>query len=133
MALQAHVLDDLVEGKEVGRRRGRPVWGPLDRPVTCADGLLAVTAEDDEAFARLCRSCGVDPAGAARREVERTVITRLAEDTATSWEERLGEAGIAAAVVCRDLAEVPADPRLADLFEPLGMGGVAPRTPWTFS
>ena len=132
MALQAHVLDELVEGKEVGRRGGRPVWGPLDHPLPCAEGLLAVSAEDDDAFDRLCRACSVDPAGAARTAVEGQVVEHLADDTAARWEERLLEAGVAAAVVCDDLAAVPADPRFADLFEPVGIGGLAPRSPWTF-
>lgn len=132
MALQAHVLDELVEGKEVGRRGGRPLWGPLYRPLPCADGLLALSAEDDDAFARLCRACRVDPAGAARTTVEGQIVDRLAEDTAGRWEARLVDAGLPAAAVCDDLAAIPADPRFAALFEPVGIGGLAPRSPWTF-
>jgi CoA:oxalate CoA-transferase len=133
MALQAHVLEDLIDGKEVGRRGGRPVWGPLDRPLETTDGLLAVTVEDDETFERLCRRCHVDPSAGARTTVERRVAEQLAAGTAAGWEDRLNGSGIAAAAVCTDLAEVAADPRLSHLFEPVGIGGVAPKAPWTFA
>ncbi len=119
MALQAHVLDAMAAGKEDGRLRGRPVWGPLDRPVATADGFLAVSAEDDERFARLCRQCDVDPDAAPRAALEAHVATRLAGATAAQWEERLLDAGVPAARVCEDLAAVPADPRFAPLFEPV--------------
>jgi CoA:oxalate CoA-transferase len=132
MALHAHVLEDMAAGKEVGRRDGRPVWGILDRPLPTADGLLAVSADDDEAFARLCRVCAVDPGAATRPEIERRIAARLGEDTARRWAERLAGAGIPAAAVCVDLTEVPADPRLSGLFEPVG-DGVAPRAPWSFT
>jgi crotonobetainyl-CoA:carnitine CoA-transferase CaiB-like acyl-CoA transferase len=132
MALQAHVLDDLVDAKVVGRRAGRPLWGVLDRPLATGDGLLAVTVDDDDAFARLCRTCDVDPAGAARSTTERRVAERLTEHPAGTWEEALVDAGVPAAVVCRDLAAIPADLRLSHLFEPVGIGGVAPKSPWTF-
>ncbi len=131
MALQAHVLDDLARGKEVGRRDGRPVWGLLDRPVATTDGALMVSADDDERFELLCRLCDVDPAGASRAVTERRIVDRLAEGMAADWEEKLVEAGIAAAVVCGDLATIPADPRLSALFEPVGERGLAPRSPWS--
>ena len=132
MALQAHVLEAMAGGKEDGRHRGRPVWGGLDRPIATADGLLSVSAEDDERFARLCRRCAVDPDAAPRAALEAQVATRLAGATAAQWEERLLDAGVPAARVCQDLAAVPADPRFAPLFEPVA-GGVAPRSPWCFS
>jgi crotonobetainyl-CoA:carnitine CoA-transferase CaiB-like acyl-CoA transferase len=132
MSLQAHVLDDIASGREKGRSNGRPRWGALDRPVATADGMLALSVEDDVGFGRLCRLCGVDPTGAPRAVIEELVTARLASADARTWESRLTGEGIAASVVADDLAGVAADPRLAELFEPVGTGGLAPRSPWTF-
>lgn len=132
MALQGHVLDDVTTGKEDGRRHGRPVWSTFDRPVPTADGDLMVSVDGDEAFARLCRLVGVDPAGGARSTVERRVFVRLREGVAADLAEQLSGAGVPAAAVCGDLAAVPADARFAALFEPVGDRGVAPRSPWEF-
>lgn len=132
MSLQEHVLDDMARGKEEGRRDGRPVWGTLDRPVPTADGDLMISADDDESFGRLCRLLEVDPAGAPKDLTDRRLYVRLRESVAADSEHLLLGAGIAAAVVCADLADVPADPRLSELFEPVGMGGLAPRSPWSF-
>ena len=135
MAVQAHVLEAMAEGKEDGRRDGRPVWGALDRPLPTTDGMLVVSVDDDESFERLCRVCEVDPAANSRAGAVELLAARLAEGTAAGWEDLLTGAGVAASVVCDDLATVPADPRLSDLFEPVGLGdvgGVAPRSPWTF-
>jgi crotonobetainyl-CoA:carnitine CoA-transferase CaiB-like acyl-CoA transferase len=131
MALQAHVLADLAGGTEKGRRHGRPCWATLDRPLPTAEGELVVSADDDDSFRRLSEVCGVDPSAGPRSATERMVTTRLRQAGARRWEDRLCDAGVAAAVVCDDLASIPADPRLAALFEPVGMGGLAPRTPWT--
>jgi len=135
MALQAHVLDDMAKGKEDGRREGRPLWGPLDRPIPTASGYLMVSADDDERFERLCELSDVDPAGgASRNTTERRIVGRICDGSAADWEHSLTAAGVPASVVCEDLAAVPADPRLAALFEPVGIGGLAlaPRTPWAF-
>lgn len=124
VALQAHVFDGLAHGSERGRRRGRPVWDDLDRPVPTAGGLLAVTADN---LRDLCDAVGMDgDAGAGR------VRAHLAEATAAEWEARLNAAGVPAAAVCDDLAAVPGDPRFAGLFEPVGDGGFAPCSPWDF-
>jgi len=132
MALQAHVLRDIADGKETGRRLGRPVWGVLDRPVATAEGMLALSVEDDESFRRLCGLCDMDPAAAPRAATELRLADRLREGCAAEWEERLLGAGVAAAVVTARLDAVPADPRFAALFEPVGIGGLAPRSPWSF-
>ena len=131
MALQAHVLEDLAQGKETGRRDGRPVWGILERPIATADGSVMVSVDDDESLERLCRLCGGDRTGAPRAVTERRVADRLREGVASEWEETLLGTGIAAAVVSDDLAAIPADPRLSALFEPVGEGGLAPRSPWS--
>jgi len=134
MALQAHVLDDMAKGKEDGRRDGRPVWSPLDRPVHTVEGALMVSADDDRRFERLCELSDVDAAGASREATERRIVDRIQESPAADWERALIGAGVPASVVCDDLADVPADPTLAGLFEPVGIGGLAlaPRTPWSF-
>lgn len=132
MAAQAHVLEALASGQEEGRRRGRPVWGPLDRPLQAADGPVVVSVEDDAAFRRLCRLCQVDPDGRPRAVVEELVARRLATAPGGQWEEALTQAGIACAVPASDLAALAADPRLAGLFEPLAAGAVAPASPWVF-
>lgn len=132
MTLQAHVLDDMAGGKEDGRRDGRPVWGVLDRPLPTADGMLTVSMDGDESFRRLCELCQVDAAGGSRVSTERRVAARLRDRRAPEWEELLVGAGVPAAVVRDDLADVPADPRLSDLFEPVGIG-LAPRSPWSFT
>ena len=85
----------------------RPVWGPLDRPLATAEDYLM--ADDPTAIAG-----------------------HLRERKAADCEEELLAAGIPAAVVCDDLATLPRDPRLSDLFEPVG-GGFAPRSPWSFT
>ncbi len=134
MSVQAHVLDDMAKGKEDGRRDGRPVWGPLDRPIPAADGDLMISADDDESFERLCQLSDVDPAGASRDSTERRIVDRIRKGPAADWESSLIAADIPASVVCGDLADVPSDPRLGGLFEPVGIGGLAlaPRTPWAF-
>ena len=132
MALQAHVLDAMAADKEEGRREGRPVWGVLDRPIVTADGTLVVTVEDDDAFRRLCQVCEVDPAGAPRAGTEERLAACLATGPGAGWAELLPRAGIPAAVVAEHVATVPADPRVSDLFEPVGIGGLAPRSPWSF-
>ncbi len=130
MAAQAHVLDDMARGKEDGRRDGRPVWGSLDHPIPTTDGDLVVSAEDDADHARLGELFRVRPG--PREVMDRQICDRLRDGTAADSEAMLTDAGIPAAVVCNDLAGVPADPRLAGLFEPAGGTCVAPRSPWTF-
>lgn len=129
MALQASRLGDVA----AGRTDGRPRWGPLDRPVPAAGGTLVVAAEDDAALRALCEACGVDPTAAPRGATEEAVAARLAARPAAWWEAELAAAGVPCAVACDDLAAVPADPRFAALFEPVGTGGLAPRNPWAFA
>ena len=127
MTLQAPALDAVAAGKG----DGRPRWGPLDRPVLTAEGVLVVTVEDDDAFRTLCRACEVDPTGAPRSATEAALCRRLASVPAARWMDVLPAAGLPCALAPDDLAAVPADPRLAALFEPVG-AGVAPRGPWAF-
>jgi crotonobetainyl-CoA:carnitine CoA-transferase CaiB-like acyl-CoA transferase len=133
MAAQAHVLEPLATGADHdARRAGRPVWGPLDRPVPVPDGALVVSVEGDDGLARLCALCGVDAAG-SRPATEQRVAERLGTRPAQHWEEVLVAGGVACAAVSDDLAAVAGDARLAGLFETLGAdaGGCrAPASPW---
>ncbi len=133
MALQAHVLEPLAGGREAGRRLGRPVWTVLDHPLATADGVLVVSLDRDDDLRRLCRACGVVTDGGSRTDVELRVAERLAGGVTADWEECIAAAGVACAAVCTDLAALPADPRLAGLFEPLGGTAWAPVAPWRFA
>ncbi len=128
MALQAHVLAAEAGGREEGRCRGRPLWGPLDHPLATVEGTLAVDVADG-GLARLGAVCEVDPEAPG---APRLVAERLARRPAAAWAPRLREAGVPAEVVASDLATVVADPRLASLLEPAGDGGCVPRSPWRF-
>jgi crotonobetainyl-CoA:carnitine CoA-transferase CaiB-like acyl-CoA transferase len=143
MALQAHVFDGLSAGRAqqssphdgvasdpAGRREGRPVWGPLDRPVECPDGSLVVSIDDDLAFRRLCDLAGVDGSDGPRAVVEARLAEQLRDGPAGKWEELLVDAGVPCAVASTDLAALHGDPRVASLFEPLSDGCSAPASPW---
>jgi crotonobetainyl-CoA:carnitine CoA-transferase CaiB-like acyl-CoA transferase len=140
MALQAHVLADL-GGDEAGDADpgaassgrsgsgGPPRWGPLDVPVEAADGFLAVAVSGKD-LPRLCDLCGVVPRHRPRPDLEREVVQRMAARPVEAWREELHAAGIGCARVATDLASIPADPRLAALFEPLAGTCRAPSSPW---
>ena len=134
MAVQAHVVEALAAGTEVGRRDGRPLWGSLDGPITTADGLLVLGVEDDACFRALCQLCQVDPDGTPRALAERRVAERLAAAPAAQWEAPLAAAGIPCwrGQPDLDLAALTIHPRLAALFEPLAGPSRAPGTPWRF-
>jgi hypothetical protein len=135
MAVQAHVVEALAAGREVKRNQGRPLWGALERPVPTNDGLLAVSADGEAPFARLCRLCGVDPGAVSRPTAEERVAERLATAPAQKWEEALVEEGIGCWALPEhlDLAGLPDDPRLTGLFEPLAGTSRAPTSPWRFA
>ncbi len=122
MSLEAHVLDAVASGREAGRLDGRPLWGPFDRPLDTADGLLSVTVSTDEDRARLGRVCGATWPG------EATIVERLRHRPAQHWEDVLLAAGIPAAVVCRDLSDLGPG-RLGDLLDP-AEGCFVPAAPW---
>ena len=131
MALQAHVLDALARGGERGRRRrGRPLWTLLDHPLPTADGLIALGVEDADDLHRLCAACDVAPDASAPTGIETRIAERIAGGVSADWEERIATAGMPCADVCTDLARLPADPRLAGMFEPLGGTAWAPNAPW---
>ena len=124
MALQAHVLEALRAGREQGRRHGRPLWTEIDHPLPTADGHVAleIGAEDAE---RLCRALDL-PLTATPA----AIAERIAAGVSAEWEERLVAAGLSCAAVRTDLATLPADPRLAGMFEHIGGTAWAPSAPW---
>lgn len=131
MTLQEPVLTALAEGRDDDRRRdGRPVWGPLDRPLETTDGFVAVDVTDTD-LGRVCEAVGVDP-GTGGPAVHRRVAERLRSRPAAEWEQRLAPAGVPCATVASDLTDLPAGDRLGHLFEPIGGSGRAPRPPWAF-
>jgi crotonobetainyl-CoA:carnitine CoA-transferase CaiB-like acyl-CoA transferase len=132
MTLQAHVLEALRAGRESSRVRGRPVWGPLDRPLRTADGYIAIDAGEDGAFARLSRLCELEPRGASRLETETAIAERVRTGPSSQWEKALYEARIPCAAICSQLDKLAENPELAPLFEQLGGTSRAPRSPWRF-
>lgn len=135
MALQAHVLEALVDGREQGRSGGRPLWRLLDQPLPADDALVVASVDDDDSFRRLCQLCGVEALTSSREEAERKVLSCIAGHSAQHWQRELSEAGIACEVIPHqlDLASLPSDPRLSGLFEVLAEECQAPAAPWHFS
>lgn len=131
MDLQAPVLDAMAAGREQGRRAGRPTWGPLERPVETADGFVAVGA-DGRARSVLRRLCGVADAAGDGASTEALIARRLGHLGAAEWVDRLGEAGVPAAVVVEDLATLPGDPCVGPLLQHVEGACWAPGPPWRF-
>jgi len=125
MALQEPVLRAMVLAGERGRRTGRPVWGPLDRPLRTAEGWLAVGIEGDGARRRLAQACG---AGAT--DGDDALAARLGARTAAEWEVELRRAGVPAAAVCDDLAGLAGDLLAAGMLERVGESCWMPAAPW---
>jgi crotonobetainyl-CoA:carnitine CoA-transferase CaiB-like acyl-CoA transferase len=135
MATQAHVLEALSTptGANPARPGGRPVWGPLDRPIAADGGSLVLSLEGDADLRRLCEVCGVEESRGSHRNTEQRVADSIATASPRHWAKLLGDAGILCAIVSSDLADVPGDPRLAPLFEPLSPTCRAPATPWVLT
>ena len=130
MAAQAHLLEPLAAGSDLpGRRGGRPVWGPLDRPMAADTGSLVVTVETSADLERLSLVCGVGRA-ASGPGLEEAVAQRLGKGSAAEWEEALVDAGVPCSLVSTDLAALGADERLEPLLEPLAGTCRAPASPW---
>ncbi len=128
LTLQRPVLDGIAAGREDCRRRGRPLWGPLDRPIPTADGFLAVWAGDPGTRDRLAAACGLHSSADDER-----IEVRLRTRAGTEWEPLLRERGVPAAVVQDDLRGLPRDPAVAPLLEPIDGGAWAPAAPWRFA
>ena len=131
MALQSHVLRAIATGQEMGRSQGRPLWGPLDKPIETADGFLVIGIEDQSMLRRLSMVCDLATTDDEER-LEEKICERLRSGSAVEWESLLSEAGIPAAVVNRDLASLPRDPHVAGLLERAENGSWVPANPWQF-
>jgi len=131
LILQAHVLQAMARGQEAGRRRGRPLWGILDRPLATADGFLILEAVGEPAQRRAAKLCGLGSL-AGDGLLERQIAERLRTRPAAEWESVFNAAGIPAAVVRSDLGALPEDPRAAGLLEHADGACWVPRAPWRF-
>lgn len=121
LELQAHLVDDAA---------GRPVWGLLDRPLPTADGYLQLAVGDDGALQRLAGCCGIS--GRTGREgVEQQIAACVAAHPGEAWEPLLADAGIAAAPVRTDLADLAGDPSMSQFFDDIQSCRL-PAAPWTF-
>lgn len=126
LALQDDVIEGIVSGHEKGRREGRPLWSALDRPLATVDGYLTLGIDNAGAFRRICGVCDTDP----RHATPGALALQISLASGDHWEKLMADAGVPCAVVCTDLAELPSDRRLADLFEVLADTCQAPRSPW---
>ncbi|MFI9270691.1 CoA transferase [Kitasatospora sp. NPDC052896] len=109
---------------------------PLDAPVpplapegpfACATGSLALALPTAAAVRTLCAALGIDaePVGLPAR-----IADRLREHPAEAWPARLARYGVESTVVRENLADLPADPRLAKQLHQGLYAGVLP--PWRF-
>ena len=128
VALQEHVLGPLALGCEAGRRRGRPLWGPLDRPISTAAGFLVLDAAGEPARQGLAEVCGLRNR-AGMEEWEMQVVERLRTRPAADWVADLRAAGVSAAAVAQDLSTLADDPRCRRLLERAGEACWVPARP----
>jgi crotonobetainyl-CoA:carnitine CoA-transferase CaiB-like acyl-CoA transferase len=130
-ALQGHVLRAMAAGREAGRRSGRPVWGPLDRPVETVDGYLVIAADDELRRRRLAEICRLALRRGGRAD-DAALAERLRRRPAAEWERLLAQAAVPAAAVRTDIATLPRDPRVAPALEQEEGGCWVPAAPWQF-
>jgi crotonobetainyl-CoA:carnitine CoA-transferase CaiB-like acyl-CoA transferase len=130
MALQAPLLSDLAGGREHGRRGGRPLWGPFDLPLPTGDGYLLVAADSGPVVRRLLDYFQVPSDGG--HAAEEAFVRRLGEAPATRWARLLTARDIPCTAVCRDVADLRSDPRVAALLHDHDGHALTPRDPWTF-
>lgn len=128
MTLHSHILRSFALGELAGRRGGRAVWSPLDRPLETADGLVLVTVEDNATFSRLCSACGVN---VGRADVYTSLVAALRTHSSHEWRQIFQDAGIACGIVCTDLRTLPQSSVLAGCLEQVGGAWMTAR-PWTF-
>lgn len=130
MALHRDVLEVMASGDEsAGRRRGRPVWGPLDRPLETADGYLFLCLDDADARARLCLACGVDP---ELDEAESVLIQIIQSRSSKELRESLKKVAICCGTVRKDLRSLLTDVRTVRYLEPVDRAWM-PTSPWEFA
>ncbi len=127
VALQKPALADMAAGREHGRLRGRPCWGPLEQPIATCDGALMLAADGAEERGRLLDLLGMAQAS------DSLIAERLRTRTTAEWARELREAGVPATPVRTDLRELPHDPLFAWALEPVAGACWAPGPPWRFS
>ncbi len=94
-----------------GAAANRPHWTEVDRPIATADGLLAL------------------PEGVAAARIQSLRGGRAwTADSTADWLDRLRRNGVPAVEVATTLADVAADPGLAELL--CHRGATFTRTPW---
>ncbi|MDQ4145407.1 MAG: CoA transferase [Actinomycetota bacterium] len=129
MTLQAHVLTAMAGGTERNRSRGRPLWGPLDRPIRTADGFVTVVPQRPATIGRLAALCGIRGGSC---DLERQIVDRMATKPAAEWEQMLSVEGIPCAIIRSDLTTLPEDALIRPLLEEF-KGAWMPGRPWKFS
>lgn len=130
LSAQQHVLDDIRDGHERRRLRGRPLLTVIDEPVATEEGFLMVDPQNEDQTRRLVKIVAV-PGGRSGGQG----ATRLRDGSAREWETKLLGAGIACGVAHHELAAAAKDRRLAPFVGPLdGLRDlIAPGAPWRFS
>jgi hypothetical protein len=126
--VQAHVLEAIVAGPERGRRQGRPLPAPFDRPIRTDAGDLVVAVDGEEQLGRLAALCGVGQAP----DRARAIVRRLGCGRADDWAARLAQHGIPALTPRTDVGALPEDPVVGGLLHQLEAGCWVPASPWTF-
>lgn len=129
MALQAHVLDAFQQDRECGRRRGRPVWGPLDVPLRAVDGYVVMSASDHRTRSRATERCSLP--NTSEMKPQDSLLHWISRQPADAVAKRLVANGIPAAPVCTDLGALPSAELTVPFLQEIG-GAFAPATPWSF-
>lgn len=124
--LQDDVLTGISSGVEKDRHRGRPVWGPLQRPLATADAYIVLDAGDATSLRKLARACS-----AADDDVDAIARSLRAEST-TLCIERLRAADVCAIPVRTDLAGVARDPLYVAAIEHIDGVCSVVAAPWCF-
>lgn len=125
--LQRDLLRAIAAGREVGRLRGRPLWGALDEPLATSDGWIALDARGARPRRSLARALAL-PDDASEDDVARR-LARLAADDALQLAR---SAGIEGAVACDDLRALCEDPDVAARVRRLDDGCRVLAAPWRF-
>jgi CoA:oxalate CoA-transferase len=131
MTLQDSVLRGIAAGTERNRKLGRPTWGLLDRPMATEDGYLMLDFDGAPVERRLAEVFGVEWVS-DETQLGQKIVENMVNRSSVEWVQRLQNAGIAAEVVCTDLATLPSDSRIKALLEQSSTAWF-PRSPWQFT
>ena len=128
LTLQSEILSSIANGRESGRRQGRPVASPFYEPVQTGDGYVFIAAGQPR-VQRAMEVLGLDAAGPVDDEL---LANRLHGRSTAEWVRDLQASGISAAAVCTDLSTVADDGRIANCVEKAELGNLIPARPWRF-